>query len=146
MLPKEVINLMRELNVFPIVLSCADEECNIHITFITWVYPLDERTLRLALSSNSKTAENLRKTGKVAVQIFAPGVALSCYGKAAEVLSEIEGIPFKVSVFELSIESVENSLFPGATVTGIIPFAHTGNVLKMTELDTKVLEALKGDS
>ncbi|NPB07827.1 MAG: pyridoxamine 5'-phosphate oxidase [Aquificae bacterium] len=145
MLPKEVINLMRNLNVFPVVLGSSDEEGNLHITFITWVYPLDERTLRIALSSDSKTAENLRKTGKVAIQIFAPGVALSCYGRASEVLSEVRDLPFRVSVFEVAVESVENSLFPGATVTGIIPFAHTGNVLKMTELDTKVLEALKGE-
>jgi len=43
----------------------------------------------------------------------------------------------------MEIDSVENSLFPGSTITGIIPFAHTGKVLKMVELDEKVMEALK---
>ncbi|MDQ7082579.1 MAG: hypothetical protein Q9N34_06210 [Aquificota bacterium] len=52
------------------------------MTFITWIYPLDERTLRFAVSSKAKTAENIRQTGKVAVQIFAPDKSLTCYGTA----------------------------------------------------------------
>jgi len=143
MLPRDLIDLMRDLNVFPVVISTVDNNGNIHITFITWVYPTDERTLRIAISSKAKTAENIRQTGKVAVQILAPDKALSCYGTAKEIREKIDDIPFPVSVFEMSIDTVENALFPGATITGIIPFAHTGNVLKMTELDTKVLNALK---
>jgi len=143
MLPRDLINLMRDLNVFPVVISTVDNNGNIHITFITWVYPTDERTLRIAISSKAKTAENIRQTGKVALQIFAPDKALSCYGTAKEIREKIDDMPFPVSVFEMSIDTVENALFPGATITGIIPFAHTGNVLKMTELDTKVLNALK---
>ncbi|MDQ7082580.1 MAG: hypothetical protein Q9N34_06215 [Aquificota bacterium] len=33
----------------------------------------------------------------------------------------------------MEIDTVENSLFPGSTITGVIPFAHTGKVLKMVE-------------
>ena len=143
MLPRDLIDLMRDLNVFPVVISTVDNNGNIHITFITWVYPTDERTLRIAISSKAKTAENIRQTGRVAIQIFAPDKALSCYGTAKEIREKIDDIPFPVSVFEMSIDTVENALFPGATITGIIPFAHTGNVLRMTELDTKVLNALK---
>ncbi|GAB6064986.1 pyridoxamine 5'-phosphate oxidase family protein [Aquifex pyrophilus] len=143
MLPRDLIDLMRDLNVFPVVVSTVDKEGNIHITFITWVYPVDERTIRIAVSSKAKTSQNIRETGKVAIQIFAPDKALSCYGNAKEIVEKIEDIPFPVSVFEVEIDTVENSLFPGATITGIIPFAHTGNVLKMTELDDKVLRALK---
>lgn len=143
MLPRELIDLMRDLGVFPVVVGTVDKEGNQHMTFITWIYPVDERTLRFAVSSKAKTAQNVRDTGKVAVQIFAPDKSLTCYGLAKEVIEKIEGVPFDVSVFELSIDNVENSLFPGSTITGIIPFAHTGNVLKMVELDEKVMRALK---
>lgn len=143
MLPRELIDLMRDLGVFPVVVGTVDGEGNLHMTFITWIYPVDERTLRLAVSSKAKTAQNIRDTGKVAVQIFAPDKSLTCYGTAKEILEKIEGIPFDVSVFEMNVESVENSLFPGSTITGIIPFAHTGKVLKMVELDEKVMSALK---
>lgn len=143
MLPRDLIDLMRDLNVFPVVVATADKEGNVHITFITWVYPIDERKLRIAVSSNAKTSQNIRETGRVAIQIFAPDKALSVYGNAKEIKEKIEEIPFPVSVFEVDIDTVDNALFPGATITGIIPFAHTGNVLKMTELDSKVLKALK---
>ncbi|WP_461831314.1 pyridoxamine 5'-phosphate oxidase family protein [Aquifex sp.] len=143
MLPRDLIDLMRDLNVFPVVVSTVDKEGDIHITFITWVYPVDERTIRIAVSSKAKTSQNIRETGKVAIQIFAPDKALSCYGRGKEIVEKIEDVPFPVSVFEVEIDTVENALFPGATITGIIPFAHTGNVLKMTELDNKVLQALK---
>ena len=144
MLPRELIDLMRDLNVFPVVVGTTDGEGNLHMTFITWVYPIDERTLRIAVSSKSATAENIRETSRLAVQIFAPDKSLTCYGSAKEIIEEIEGVPFPVSVFEMGIERVENSLFPGSTITGVIPFAHTGNVYKMAELDKKVLEAMKG--
>ncbi len=143
MLPRDLIDLMRDLNVFPVVVATADKEGNVHITFITWVYPIDERKLRIAVSSNAKTSQNIRETGRVAIQIFAPDKALSVYGNAKEIKEKIEEVPFPVSVFEVDIDTVDNALFPGATITGIIPFAHTGNVLKMTELDSKVLKAFK---
>ncbi len=143
MLPRELIDLMRDLGVFPVVVGTVDGEGNQHLTFITWVYPADERTLRIAVSSKAKTSQNIRETGKVAVQIFAPDKSLTCYGTAREIIDRIEGIPFDVSVFEINVESVENSLFPGSTVTGIIPFAHTGKVLKMVELDEKVMSVLR---
>ncbi|RLJ70810.1 pyridoxamine 5'-phosphate oxidase [Hydrogenivirga caldilitoris] len=143
MLPRELIDLMRDLGVFPVVVGTVDSEGNQHMTFITWIYPADERTLRFAVSSKAKTSENIRATGKVAVQIFAPDKSLTCYGTAKEVVSKIEGVPFEVSVFELTIDNVENSLFPGSTITGVIPFAHTGKVLKMVELDEKVMSAVR---
>jgi len=143
MLPRDLIDLMRDLNVFPVVVATVDGEGNPHLAFITWVYPTDERTIRIAVSSNAKTAQNIRQNSRVAIQVFAPDKALSCYGVGKEVKEKIEDVPFPVSVFEVQIDEVENSLFPGATITGIIPFAHTGNVLKMTELDSKVLKALK---
>ncbi len=146
MLPRELIDLMRDLGVFPVVIGTVDGEGNQHMTFITWIYPLDERTLRFAVSSKAKTAENIRQTGKVAIQMFAPDKSLTCYGIAREVLEKIEGVPFDVSVFEMEIDTVENSLFPGSTITGVIPFAHTGKVLKMVELDEKVVSALRNRS
>ena len=143
MLPRDLIDLMRDLGVFPVVVGTVDREGNQHLTFVTWIYPVDERTLRIAVSSQAKTAQNMRETKKVALQLFAPDKCLTCYGTAEEIIERIEGIPFDVSVFEMSVENVENSLFPGSTITGIIPFAHTGNVKKMVELDEKVISALK---
>ncbi len=143
MLPRELVDLMRDLIVFPVVVGTVDSEGNQHLAFITWVYPIDERTLRIAVSSDASTSRNIRQTGKVAVQIFAPYKSLTCYGTAREIVNRIENLPFDVSIFELTIDRVENSLFPGSTITGIIPFAHIGDVKKMTEFDDTVVSAMR---
>ena len=144
MLPRELLDLMRDMCVFPVVLGTFNKEGDIHLTFITWVYPIDEKTVRLALSSNAASAKNILETNKASLMIFAPDKALSCYGSAKLVKERIEAVKFPVSVFEMSIERVENNLFPGATITGPIPFVHTGDLKKAVELDLAVLEALKG--
>ncbi|MEZ0361333.1 MAG: pyridoxamine 5'-phosphate oxidase family protein [Hydrogenobacter sp.] len=143
MLPADLIDLIKSLGVFPVVLGTADTEGNVHLTFITWVYPINEKTLRIALSSGSKSAKNLQERGKACVMLFSPNKALTCYGNVRMVLERIEDVKFPVSVFELHIDKVEDNLFPGGTVTGIIPFAHTGNVEKMVELDSTVIEAMR---
>ncbi len=143
MLPKGLMDLMRDLGVFPAVLGTVDKEGNMHLTFITWVYPTDERTIRFALSSGAKSSKNIQQTGAASLMLFAPDIALACYGSAQMVSDRIEEVKFPVSVFEMNIERAENNLFPGGTVTGIIPFAHTGNLTNMAELDLTVIEAMK---
>lgn len=143
MLSKDLVDLMRNVGVFPSVLATCDEEGNVHLTFITWVYPLDDRTLRVAVSANTRSARNMLQTGKVALMLIAQDRALSCYGTAHLLKERIEEVKFPVSVFEITLSSVENSLFPGGTITGTIPFMHTGDLRKAGELDQIVLEALR---
>ncbi|MFN3813240.1 MAG: pyridoxamine 5'-phosphate oxidase family protein [Aquificaceae bacterium] len=143
MLPKSLMDLMRNLWVFPAVLGTVDKEGNIHLTFITWVYPVDERTIRFALSSGAKSSKNIQQTGIASIMFFAQDMAFACYGSTQMVSDSIEEVKFHVSVFEMNIERAENNLFPGGTVIGTIPFAHTGNLINMVELDVTVIEAMK---
>jgi len=144
MLPKELIDFMRSVGVFPIVLTTTDKNGELHTTFTTWVYPVDDKTLRLALSSNAKSAKNMQETGKVAIMVFSANTALALYGNAKLLLERIEEVKFPVSVFEVSIQRVEDVLFPGGTVVGTIPFMHTGDLQMAGELDELVLSALRG--
>lgn len=143
MIPKELTDFMRNLGVFPTVLSTSDKEGNLHLTFITWIYPVDDRTIRVALSSNAKSAKNMLQTGYACLMLIAQGTALACYGTASLLHERIEEVKFPLSVFEIRINSVENNLFPGGTITGTIPFMHTGDLQRAGELDQMVLDALK---
>ncbi|MFN3976728.1 MAG: pyridoxamine 5'-phosphate oxidase family protein, partial [Aquificaceae bacterium] len=67
MLPKDLVGLMRNLGVFPTVLCTVDKEGNPHLTFITWVYPVDDKTIRIALSSKAKSAINMLQGGAVSL-------------------------------------------------------------------------------
>ncbi len=142
MLPREIIDLMRDMYIFPAVLGTTDGQ-NVNLAFITWVYPKDEENILVAVSSNSKSAKNMLIMRRASLFLAAFDKALSLNCSATEVINKIESVKFPVSAFNLKIESVDNNLFPGATLLGTIPFAHVGDVKKALELDILVMEALK---
>ncbi|MDM7272949.1 pyridoxamine 5'-phosphate oxidase family protein [Sulfurihydrogenibium azorense] len=136
-------NLMKLLNdLTPAVFATVDGD-KPYLAFVSWLIAKDQNTLRVALSKNSKSVENIKNNPNVAVSVFGPEIAATIYGKAEIIKDSIEDIPFGVSVLEVKVENVVDNLFPGATVKGTIPFEHTGNVQKALELDEKVLKALR---
>lgn len=142
MLAREIIDLMKDMYIFPAVLGTTDGQ-NVNLAFITWVYPKDEENIVIAVSSNSKSAKNMLIMRRASLFLAAFDTALSLNCSATEVINKIENVKFPVSAFNLKIESVDNNLFPGATLLGTIPFAHVGDVKKALELDILVMEALK---
>lgn len=134
---------MKLLNdLTPAVFATVDGD-KPYLAFVSWLIAKDQNTLRVALSKNSKSVENVKNNPNVAISVFGPEIAATIYGKAEIIKNSIEDIPFGVSVLEVKVENVVDNLFPGATVKGTIPFEHTGNVQKALELDDKVLKALR---
>ncbi|MEN3033658.1 MAG: pyridoxamine 5'-phosphate oxidase family protein [Aquificaceae bacterium] len=142
MIPQELFELMRKTGIFPAVLATRDMQLQPHLTFLTWIYPLSETNIRLAVSSGSQSAKNMLENQFAGIILFSLDTAISIYGSVKLVLERIEELKFPVSVFELSIERIEDNLFPGGTVLGPIPFAHTGNLQKASELDQIVIKAM----
>ncbi len=138
-LPENVLNLLK--NLTPSVVATAKEN-KPYTTFITWLIAKDEKTIRFAVNKDSLTANNIKENPYVSIEVFGDGIACSISGSAKIIKDEIETIPFPVSVIEVNVENVVDNLFPGGTVTGEIPFKHTGDIEKAEGLDKKVLEAL----
>ena len=135
-----LLNLMQ--NLTPAVVATVNEG-KPYTTFVTWLIAKDENTLRMAVSTNATTANNIRKNPNVSIEVFGEGIASSIVGEAKIIKEKIEGLSFPVAVIEIKVKEVKNNLFPGATVKGTIPFEHTGNIEKAEELDSLVLKALK---
>ncbi len=114
-----------------------------YTTFISWLILKDGSTVRFALSRDSYSAENLRSNPYASVEIFGEGIAMSISGTVKVVKEEIDELSFPVSVFEMKVENVSDNLFPGANITGTIPFEHSGDVKKAEELDEIVLKYLR---
>ena len=138
-LPENVLNLLK--NLTPSVVATAKEN-KPYTTFITWLIAKDEKTIRFAVNKDSLTANNIKENPYVSIEVFGNGIACSISGSAKIIKEEIETISFPVSVIEVNVENVVDNLFPGGTVTGEIPFKHTGDIEKAEDLDKKVLEAL----
>lgn len=140
MLDRDLSDLLKDLT--PAVLSTVDSG-KPYLAFVSWLTAKNEKTLRIALSKNSKSVENIKNNTNVAISVFGPSIAKTIYGTGKIIKDSIEDIPFPVSVIEVNVESIADNLFPGGNVKGTIPFEHTGNVQKALELDEKVLKALK---
>ena len=139
-LSKEILEILNDLT--PSVVATSKDN-KPYTTFITWLVGLDENRIRFAVNKDSLTAQNIKENPYASVEIFGEKIAVSISGSAKIIKEEIETVPFPVSVVELNVENVVDNLFPGGTVTGRIPFKHTGDVSKAEDLDNKVLEALK---
>jgi len=140
MLNKDMLDLLKDF--MPAVFATV-KDGKPHLAFLSWLIATDEKTIKVALSKNSASVNNIKENANVAISVFGPSIAATIYGTAKIVKDEIETIPFPVSVVEVNVESVVDNLFPGATVKGTIPFEHTGKIQKALELDEKVLNALK---
>ncbi|WP_456463537.1 pyridoxamine 5'-phosphate oxidase family protein [Persephonella sp.] len=139
-IPSNILPDLQEL--IPSVLATSKDN-KPYTTFITWLTVKNEKTVRFALSKDSVSTENLKNNPYASVEVFGEGFALSISGKTKLIIDEIEQIPFPVSVFEMEVEKVVDNLFPGASVTGRIPFEHTGDTVQASEFDKIVLEELK---
>ncbi|RMD46307.1 MAG: pyridoxamine 5'-phosphate oxidase [Aquificota bacterium] len=139
-LNEKMYNSMQDLT--PVVISTAFNN-RPYTTFITWAIAKDENTVRVAVSTNSKTVENIKENPHICIELFDEDTALSILGEAKILKENIEDISFPVSIIEINVKDIRDNLFPGATVKGKIPFEHTGDIKKAEELDNKVLKALK---
>ncbi|WP_457635579.1 pyridoxamine 5'-phosphate oxidase family protein [Persephonella sp.] len=136
-------NILPDLqDLIPSVLATSKDN-KPYTTFITWLTVKNEKTVRFALSKDSVSTENLKNNPYASVEVFGEGFALSISGKTELIVDEIQQLPFPVSVFEMEVEKVVDNLFPGARVTGKIPFEHTGDTVQASEFDKIVMEELK---
>lgn len=141
-LPDNALESLKELT--PSVVATVEGD-KPYCTFISWLVAKDNKTLRMAVSTNARTTTNIRNNPNVSVEVFDKDLALSIQGTAKIIKEEIETITFPVAVIEINITEVNDNLFPGGTVKGKIPFAHIGDTEKAEELDKLVLEALLSD-
>jgi hypothetical protein len=139
-IPQEALTYLKDLT--PSVLATSSDN-KPYTTFITWLVALDEKTVRFALSKDSFSTENLKQNPYASVEVFAEGIALSISGPTKLIVDEIGELPFPVSVFEMKVEKVVDNLFPGANITGKIPFEHIGDLVQAKEFDKIVLKNLR---
>jgi hypothetical protein len=139
-LDNSLLKLMEDLT--PAVVATVNNG-KPYTTFITWLIAKDEKTVRMAVSKNATTTNNIRENPNISIEVFGENIASSIIGEAKIIKEEIPNIPFPVSIIEVNVKEVVNNLFPGGTVEGTIPFKHTGDTKKAEELDNLVLKALK---
>ena len=140
--------LTKELQVFLsgeklVLLGTIDAEGNSpSVSAISWVKSRDERTVRFAVSSNSRIVSNLRSNPNAVLTIIGLGTVYSINGKVLILEETMEDVSLKLAKLEFVVEKIYNSMFWGSKITAEPAFEKTYNVEKAKKLDEQVYSAL----
>ncbi|WP_338753852.1 pyridoxamine 5'-phosphate oxidase family protein [Bacillus sp. FJAT-52991] len=110
---------------------------------ISWIYAVDESTLRFAVTSRSRMIENLEKNTAVAINIIANESTYTITGKSNILSKQEEPIPLKVSIVEVHIEEIRDVMFYGAKIVSEPTYEKTYDLVAAEKLDRQVIDALK---
>lgn len=110
---------------------------------ISWIYAQDYSTLRFALDHRSRLVRNIKAHPRITITVFGEETIYAINGKAAVVQDPLEGVPFKMCCFDLSIEAVRNALFYGAQLASAPTYKKVYDQRAAELLDNQVFAAMK---
>lgn len=110
---------------------------------ISWIYAVDDTTLRFAVDQRSRLVANIRKNALVALTVFATGTLHEITGKADVVTEALEEVPFKLTCFDVTIHSVRDAMFYGARISVEPEYEKTYDKRAAEKLDNQVFSAMK---
>ncbi|MCM3787693.1 pyridoxamine 5'-phosphate oxidase family protein [Domibacillus indicus] len=113
---------------------------------ISWVYALNDTTLRIAVDSRSKIIHNIHKNALVSLAVFASESAYTISGSAKILSYHLEGVPLKASVIEVSIKEVRDVMFYGSRITVEPVSEKTYDLQAAEKLDGQIMAALKQET
>jgi hypothetical protein len=126
-----------------ILLSTVDAETNTpNTSAISWVKAYSESAIRFAVTSNSRTAANVKANPRVSLTMIGLGTVTSIVGNAKILAEKMEGVAMPLTKIEVEIEGVFDSMFWGAAITQNPDYEKTTNVEKAKALDEQVFAAL----
>jgi hypothetical protein len=120
-LPANLIEHLRCPNV--VVVSTVDGDGHMALDLLSWVWPMDARTVRLVISPHFPGGHNLRANGKATLQLLDDNLAYEVRGTARLVKEQCESVRFPEAMYDLTVEFVRANMFPATHLTGPIPYA-----------------------
>jgi uncharacterized pyridoxamine 5'-phosphate oxidase family protein len=143
--PKLIPPLFEELQHEKYVtLSTIDYETGApNVSAISWVYALDEETIRLAVDNRSRIVKNIQNNPHVVVTLIANESTYAIAGKAKVKVEKLEGVPLKLALIEIRIQEVRDVMFYGSKITSEPQYAKTYDKKAAERLDTQVMNAMK---
>ncbi len=146
---KDLINelpdsLYQNLQKFDLVLlSTIYENKQPFVNAVSWVFAPTTKKIRFSVDSKSQIITNIKANQNVALSMFSGETIYSINGKGNLLTEEIEGIPFKLAIVEVDVESVHEVMFYGSKISSPPEYQKTYNPAAAEKLDQQVLTALK---
>lgn len=128
-----------------ITLSSINREKGIpHVSAMSWVYAIDEKQIRFAVSASSRTAQNVSNEGQMVIMnVICAGSCYSIIGFAKVTNTSVHDIPIPLSIIDLQVEEVWDSMFKGSRISAEPQFEKIYDKEAAEKLDEQVMRTLK---
>lgn len=144
-LPDEVIEHLRGANV--VVVATVSDTGQLAMELLSWVWPMDSKTVRLVISPNFPGGVNLAENGQAALQILDDKLCYEVTGKARLVKERCESVKFPETMYDLIVEGVRTNTIPASHPAGPIPLARDEGTEELhKELDQAMYAEIKSTS
>jgi hypothetical protein len=141
-LPEAVLEHLREANV--VIVATISDEGQFAMELLSWVWPMDAKTVRIVISPNFPGGINLAANGKAALQIIGDKLTYEVRGTARLVKERCESVKFPETMYDLIVAEVRENMFPATHLTGSIPYARDDGTEELhKELDEVMYAEIK---
>lgn len=137
-------DMQENLQNFQLVfISTIKDQTKPIVNAISWIYASTSHTIRFAVDSRSMLLENLRQNSRVAMTIFYKNSVYTLYGDSKIIQELIDGVSLKLSMVEVTIDSIFETMFYGSKITVQPEYEKDYNKEAAEKLDKEVMNALK---
>ncbi|EEM10159.1 pyridoxamine 5'-phosphate oxidase family protein [Bacillus pseudomycoides] len=114
-----------------------------NVSAISWVYAINETSIRFVIDQRSRIAENLRHHAGIVLTVMANESVFSISGEAKILKERLDGSPLKLTAVEVSVQEVRDVMFYGAKLASEPTYEKTYDPRAAETLDNQVLTAMK---
>lgn len=141
-LPQQLFDMLQEES-FALLGTVDHESGSPSVHAISWLYALDDTTIRFAVDQRSRITVNIRTNPLVNLTYIGAGSVHAIYGEARLVTDPLDGVPIKLACFDISIATVRDAMFYGARISTVPAYEKTYDQRAAERLDAQVFHAMK---
>ncbi|MGN7470069.1 pyridoxamine 5'-phosphate oxidase family protein [Brevibacillus sp. SAFN-007a] len=127
-----------------VTLGTVDHETGApSLSSLSWTYAVNNGLIRFAVDTRSRILANIAKEPQVVLHLIGAGSSFAINGRAALKAERLEGVPLKLAVVEIAIDSVRDVMFYGSRISVEPQYEKTYDKNAAAKLDNQVMTALK---
>jgi hypothetical protein len=140
-LSEEIVEHLKQPNV--VIVATTTDEGKPSLDLLSWVWPMDDKTVRLVISPNFPGGINMAANGQATLQIVDDKLTYEVKGKVTLIKERCESVKFPETMYDLHVEEVRENMFPATHLTGPIPFARDEGTEELhKELDEAIYDEM----
>ncbi len=141
-LSEPLMEHLRQPNV--VIVATLSDAGKPALDLLSWVWPIDPRTVRLVISPHFPGGINMRANGLATLQLIDNQLSYEVRGRTRLVKESCESVRFPEAMFDLAVEEVRANMFPATHLTGPIPYARdAGTEALHKQLDEAMYSEIK---